>query len=106
MVLSALLSQFSAAVADTVAAEGNLRGLSRFMRGPAPYLVSGGAAILLAATTPTFTIVAVASRAFAAYYAIQAVLAVRTSTGRTRKGGYGALAVVLVAISLFAQSAA
>lgn len=105
LVLSAVLSQFSAAVADTVAAEGNLRGLSRFMRGPTPYLVSGGAAILLAATTPTFTIVAVASRAFAAYYAIQAVLAMRTSTGRTRKVGYGALAVVLAAVTLFAQSA-
>ncbi len=105
LVLSAVLSQFSAAVADTVAAEGNLRGLSRFMRGPTPYLVSGGAAIMLAATTPTFTIVAVASRAFAAYYAIQAVLAMRTSTGRTRKAGYGALAVVLAAITLFAQSA-
>jgi hypothetical protein len=105
LVLSAVLSQFSAAVADTVAAEGNLRGLFRFMRGPTPYLVSGGAALLLAATTPTFTIVAIASRAFAAYYAIQAALAMRTSTGWTRKAGYGALVVVMVAVTLFAESA-
>lgn len=76
------------------------------MRGPTPYLVSGGAAILLAATKPTFTIVAIASRAFAAYYAIQAVLAMRTSTGWTRKAGYGALTIVLAAVTLFAQSAA
>lgn len=103
--LSAVLSQFSAAVADTVAAEGNLRGLSRFMRGPTTYLVSGGAAVLLAATAPTFTIVAVASRAFAAYYAIQAALAMRTSTSRTRKAGYGALSIVMVAVTLFAQAA-
>ena len=103
--LSAVLSQFSAAVADTVAAEGNLRGLSRFMRGPTPYLVSGGAAILLAATAPTFTIIAVASRAFAAYYAIQAVLAMRTSSGPARKVGYGALALLLVGVTLFARSA-
>ncbi|OFE15945.1 hypothetical protein BA895_05475 [Humibacillus sp. DSM 29435] len=105
LVLSAVLSQFSAAVADTVAADGNLRGLSRFMRGPTPYLVSGGAAILLAATTSTFTIIAVASRAFAAYYAIQAVLAMRTSSGPARKIGYGALAVVMAAVTIFDQSA-
>jgi hypothetical protein len=105
LVLSAVLSQFSAAVADTVAAEGNLRALSRFMHGPTPYLLTGGAAILLAATAPTLTIVAIASRAFAAYYAIQAVLAMRTSTGRAPKIGYGALAVLMVAIALFAESA-
>ena len=105
LVLSAVLSQFSAAVADTVAADGNLRGLSRFMHGPRPYLVSGGAAILLAATAGTFTIVAIASRAFAAYYAIQAILAMRTSRGPARKTGYGALAVLLAAVTLFAQSA-
>lgn len=104
LVLAAVLSQFSAAVADTVAAQGNLSGLSRFMRGPTPYLVSGGAAILLTATTPTFTIVAVASRAFAAYYAIQAVLAMRTSAGVMRKAGYFALAAVMIAIALFAES--
>lgn len=75
------------------------------MRGSTPFLLSGGAAILLAATTPTFTIVAVASRAFAAYYAIQAVLAVRTSDRRASKAAYGALAVVLAAVTLFAQSA-
>lgn len=105
LVLSAVLSQFSAAVADTVAADGNLRGLSRSMRGPTPYLVSGGAAILLAATASTFTIIAVASRAFAAYYAIQAILAMRTSRGLVRRTGYGLLAVVMAAVTVFARSA-
>ncbi|MDQ2849667.1 MAG: hypothetical protein M3Y49_02830 [Actinomycetota bacterium] len=104
LVLSAVLSQFSAAVADTVAAQGNLSGLSRFMRGPTPYLVSGGATVLLAATTPTFTIVAVASRAFAAYHAIQAVMAMRTSVGVMRRAGYFALAAVVIAIALVAES--
>ncbi len=82
LVLSAVLSQFSAAIADTAAADGNLRTLSSWMHGPRPYLASGIAAIVLAATVPTYTIVAVASRAFAAYYALQAVLALRTSHGR------------------------
>lgn len=105
LVLSAVLSQFSAAIADTAAAEGNLRTLSGWMSGPRPYLVSGTAAIVLAATVPTFTIVAVASRAFAAYYALQAVLALRTSHGIGRKIAYGSLAVLMAAITALAKPA-
>lgn len=105
LVVCALLSQFSAATADTAAAEGNLRGLSGWMTGNRPYLISGAAAIALAATTPTLTIVTIASRAFAAYYAFQAVIALRTTDGMPRKIGYGALAMVMVAITLLAQPA-
>jgi hypothetical protein len=76
------------------------------MHGARPYLISGVAAIALAATIATFTIVAVASRAFAAYYAIQAVIALRTTTGAARKLGYGALAAVMAAITLLAQPTA
>lgn len=105
LALSAVLSQFSAGIADTAAADGNLRKLSGWMRGPRPFLVSGLAAIILAATVPTFTIVAVASRAFAAYYALQAIVALRTSHGVGRKLGYGTLAAVMVAITVLAQPA-
>ncbi len=105
LVLCAVLSQFSAAIADTAAADGNLRGLAHSMRGPLPYLVTGGAAIVLAATVNTFAIIAVASRAFAAYYAIQALIALRTSDGTARRVGYGALALVMTAITLFAEPA-
>ena len=105
LALSAVLSQFSAGIADTVAADGNLRKLSGWMRGLRPYLASGMAAIILAATVPTYTIVAVASRAFAAYYALQAVLALRTSHGPSRKLAYGALAVLMTAIAVLAQPA-
>ena len=49
LVLSAVLSQFSAAVADTAAADGNLRTLSSWFNGARSYLVSGVAAIALAA---------------------------------------------------------
>ena len=103
LVITAVLSQFSAATADTVAADGNLRGLSTWMRGPRPYLISGIAAVALAATVPTFTIVAIASRAFAAYYALQALIALRTSPSLSRKIGYGALALVMLAITLLAE---
>ena len=105
LVICAVLSQFSAAIADTAAADGNLRGLAHSMRGPRPYLATGAAAIVLAATVDTFAIIAVASRAFAAYYAIQALIALRTSDGTARRVGYGALAVVMTAITLLAEPA-
>lgn len=105
LVICAVLSQFSAATADTVAADGNLRGLTHWMRGPRSFLVTGVAAIALAATVQTFTIITVASRAFAAYYAIQAVIALRTADGAARKLGYGALAALMLAITLLAQPA-
>ncbi len=105
LVLTAVLSQFSAATADTVAAEGNLRGLIGWMRNPRQYFATGALAIVLAATVGTFTIIAVASRAFAAYYAIQALLAMRTCDGLPRKIGYGALAALMIVITLFALPA-
>ena len=105
LVISAVLSQFSAATADTAAAEGNLRRLSPSMHGPRPFLLSGAAAIALAATVQTYTIVAVASRAFAAYYAIQAVVALRTTRSRPKRIGYGALSLLMIVITLFAEPA-
>ncbi len=105
LVISAVLSQFSAATADTASADGNLRGLSSWMTGPRPFLVSGVAALALAATVPTYTIVAVASRAFAAYYAVICVVALRTCEGRARKVGYGLLAALMVAIAALAEPA-
>ncbi len=105
LVLSAVLSQFSAAVADTAAADGNLRTLSSWFNGARSYLVSGVAAIALAATVGTFTIIAVASRAFAAYYAIQAVIAMRTSSRTSAKISYAVLAVLMCAITVLAEPA-
>lgn len=105
LVLSAVLSQFSAAIADTAAADGNLRGLNRWFNGPRPFLISGAAAIALAAFVPTLTIVAIASRAFAAYYVLQAVIAMRTSNDLPRKIGFGTLALVMLAVTIFAEAA-
>lgn len=103
LVLAAVFSQLSAAVADTAAADGNLRGLSAWMRGPRPYLVSGLAAMALAATMPTFTIVAVASRAFAAYYALQCVVAFRTCDRPGPRIGYAGLGLLMVAVVTLAE---
>ncbi len=103
LVLSAVLSQFSAAIADTAAADGNLRGLNRWFSGSRPYLISGAAAILLAATVPTLIIVTIASRAFAAYYAIQAIIALRTSDALPAKIGFGFLAALMLLVAVFAM---
>ena len=106
LVIAAVLSQFSAATADTVAADGNLNRLfSKAMEGSRSFAVTGVGAILLIWIAPTFTIIAVASRAFAAYYALQCVVALRTSEGAAAKLGYGILAAILTAITLLAQPA-
>lgn len=90
---------------DTVAADGNLRSLTPWLHGPRPYLASGAAAIALAATVPTFTIIDVASRAFAAYYATQALIAAHTHHRRAAKIGYVLLAAIMLAIAALAQLA-
>lgn len=105
LVIGAILSQFSAATADTVAAGGNLGGIWESMGGARAYLLSGVAAVVLLWTTGTFTIIAIASRAFAAYYALQAAIAMRTCEGIPRKVGYGLLALLLSLITLFAEPA-
>lgn len=106
LVIAAVLSQFSAATADTVAAEGNLTNLfAKAMRGSRSFVLTGAGAILLIWIAPTFTIIAVASRAFAAYYALQCIIALRTSERMASKLGFGALAAVLIAITLLAEPA-
>ena len=75
------------------------------MRDPRAYIVSGVAALIMVWSISTFTLIVVASRAFALYYALQCVVALRTASGLPRKLGYGALAVVLAAVTLFAEPA-
>ena len=104
LVLSAALTQFSAATADVVAAVGNLRVLaSRRMAGVAAYLVSCGGAIAMAWVNDLFVIIVIASRAFAAYYMLQAVVSMRTCETRAGRVGYGAMALTLAAIVVLAQ---
>jgi hypothetical protein len=61
LVLTAVLSQLSAATADTVAAVGNLHAIApRRLAGTAAFVVTTGAAIVMAWTISSFAIVAVA----------------------------------------------
>jgi len=47
----------------------------------------------------------VASRAFAAYYALQCTVALRTSTRARTRVAYGILALIMIAITLLALPA-
>ncbi|MEO8160237.1 MAG: hypothetical protein ABI588_02370 [Arenimonas sp.] len=106
VVITAVLSQFSAATADSVAANGNLHLLIGKQLGRhAAFLLIGIAAIVLVWTVPTLAIVTLASRAFAAYYAIQCVVAMRSSDRPAAKSGFGLLAIVLLLITLLAEPA-
>ncbi len=105
LVITAALSQFSAATADTEAGKGNLEdGPVGALHGRAGYVVIGAAAALLAATLGTSLIVVVASRAFSAYYALQCAVAARQSRG-PRRWAYWGLAAVMLAIAVFAVPA-
>ena len=67
-----------------------------------PYLVTAVAVIILSWSIDLFTLVVVASRAFAAYYCVQSTVAMMTSTHPLRRVGFGLLAAILLAITLFA----
>ncbi len=71
----------------------------------AAILLVGGAAAALAGTLGTTIIIVVASRAFAAYYALQCIVAMRTSDSSRQRAGYGALAAVMLAIAFLAKPA-
>ncbi len=106
IVLCAVLSQFSAATADTVAADGNVREDPGVHVPPSVVVTLVGiAAGLLAAGLPTFTLVAVASRAFAAYYGIKAIVAFRTSSARGARTSFAGLAAVMLGIAVLALPA-
>lgn len=106
LVLCAVLSQFSAATADTEAGVGNLSVLAwRPLTGRRRYVIVGSVAAALAATLGTDVIIVVALRAFAAYCARQCVVPLRTSDHLRARVGYGALAIGLLVITLLNETA-
>jgi hypothetical protein len=102
LVLGAVLSQFAAAIADTVAARGNLKHLLPKAPAWVAYAGTAVAVSLLVLAVDLFTLVVIASRAFAAYYCVQSVVAARTASG-ARRYAFVAMATVLLGIVLFAK---
>lgn len=103
LVAAAVLSQFSAAVADTLGGEGNMVEASRNrISHRTAYLAMGAGGLALTWTAGTFQIVALASRAFALYYLFQCMVAFTLDRGVVRRIGIMVLALVLLLITLFA----
>jgi hypothetical protein len=105
LVAAAVLSQFSAAVADVVAAGGNVAEATkgRVNERQAYVLISGIAIGVSFAST--LTILAFASRAFAFYYLLQCLVAIQVNESRAQKIAMSLLAAVLAFITLFAVPA-
>ena len=103
LVLVAIFSQFSAAVADAVSGSGSLVEVSRKRIGrSATYVVICLAAIGLCWIADTFTILALASRAFAFYYCAQCGIAILVSNTVGTKARFGAMALLLAFVTVFA----
>ena len=106
IVAAAVLSQFSAAVADTLAAEGNLVEVSRKdVTARVAYVVIGGGALILTWSADTLQIVALASRAFAFFYLLQCVVGMTVCKEPVRRAVMVALAGILAFITVFAVPA-
>jgi len=103
LVAAAVLSQFSAAVADTLGGEGNMVEASRGrITHHVAYMTIGAGAIAITWSATTLQTVALASRAFALYYMLQCLVAMTVSRNRTAKAGMVILAALLLGITLFA----
>ncbi len=103
VIFAAVLSQFSAAVADTLAASGNLDEISaKRISAPVSYLLIASFALLLTWSANTFEILALASRAFAAYYGLQCLVAWRATESRQMKAASLILAAIMLYIVIFA----
>jgi len=110
LVAGAVMAQFSAAVADTISFGGLVEEASRgYIRRRIVYAVAVLLAGVLVWSSNIFTVIAYASRAFAAFYAIQAAMAA-INAFRPHGGGrlhpwrgilYSLLTVLLVVAALF-----
>lgn len=105
LVCAAVLSQFSAAVADTMGGGGNMvEATHKHVDSRHAYLIICGGALILA-FFPTLMILALASRAFAFYYMLQCLISMSVAKPGGQKMFFGAIAAVLAFITVFAVPA-
>lgn len=111
LVVAATTSQFSAAIADTIGAGGVVEKESKkCLTALCSYPLITGLSIVLVWSSNIFEIIAFASRAFAFYYLLQALLAVRlvaiVAHGKQRTWlmfSYSILALLLLCVVIFAK---
>ena len=105
LIAAAVLSQFSAAVADTMGGGGNMvEASNRRIDAKHAYLIICVGAICLA-FAPTLTILTLASKAFAFYYTLQCLVAIGVSKNAAQKSFFASVAVALSFITIFAVAA-
>ncbi|MFT4886627.1 MAG: hypothetical protein ACJAY7_000131 [Pseudohongiellaceae bacterium] len=110
LVIAAIMSQFSAAIADTLGAGGLiLEVITKNVTSRASYLIVVGSAIGLIWMVDIFEIVTLASRTFALYYFVQVLVAVQAARhdgalpyNVYRYIGFTSVALVLLWIVVFA----
>jgi len=106
LVIAAALSQFSAAVADTTSATGNMEEVTnQHLKAKSGYILIAGGAIALTWSASTLELTALASRAFAFYYLLQCLVAFTVSKSSAQKLGILVLAAALAFITVFAVPA-
>lgn len=103
LVFAAVMSQLSAAVADTVGGGGLVAGASRG-RLPArwSYVLIAAISLGLNWAAEIFDIIAFASRAFAVYYLFQCAEAAVVASTTWRRVGFAALGALLLMVAAFA----
>lgn len=105
LVGAAVLSQFSAAVADTMGGGGNMvEATHQRVNSNHAYLIICSGAICLA-FAPTLTILTLASKAFAFYYMLQCLVAIGVSKSAGQKWFFRVIAMILAFITVFAVPA-
>jgi hypothetical protein len=106
LVIAAALSQFSAAVADTMAATGNIEEVTGgHLKIRWACALVGLGAVAISWSASTLEILALASRAFAFYYLLQCLVAITVSRSWVQRAGIALLATVLGFITAFAVPA-
>ncbi len=105
LVCAAVFSQFSAAVADTMGGGGNMVEATKGKvdSKQAYFIICAGAIALL--SSPTLTIMTLASRAFAFYYLLQCRIAMLSSESSAKTTFYGVRVAVLGFITVFSVPA-
>ncbi len=110
LILAAIMSQFSAAVADTVGAGGLVEEESRRkIPEKTAYALVTGLGIALVWGANLYEIIALASRAFALYYLLQSLLALRVlwqgpKPSWPKTTGFVLMALLLLAVVLFGKA--
>jgi hypothetical protein len=106
LVIAAALSQFSAAIADTLSATGDLEDITHnHIKAKWGTILVGGAALALTWSANTLELVAIASRAFAFYYMLQCLVAMSVTRSSIKKISFLIIALVLGFITIFAVPA-